>query len=238
VGAVAETDTVALELPADTLMEIFDENFAILHHIIREVSRQIIEQVVKVPTAVATLSAQAHGPATTAGELDLVERIFFLRRSPVFTNASISALAQLSRGLTEVRLGPETRLWREGEATGWGALIVSGTVRCTSSHGHDFAAGPGVPLGTLDAVGQVPRWFDAVTETPVIALQGSMQTLVDVFEDNFNMAMDYLSVMARWLLVILDRSLASGDRLRRVYGCETPEAEAALAPPAEAAVTA
>src|SRR5204862_2302728 len=75
VGAVAETDTVALELAADTLVEILDENFAILHHIIREVSRQIIEQVVKVPAAVATLSAQAHGPAPTAGELDLVERI-------------------------------------------------------------------------------------------------------------------------------------------------------------------
>src|SRR5262249_13351792 len=96
VGAVAETDTVALELAADTLVEIFDENFAILHHVIREVSRAIIEQVIKVPTAVATLAAQAHG-AAAGTELDLVERIFFLRRSPVFTNASISALAQLSR---------------------------------------------------------------------------------------------------------------------------------------------
>jgi CRP-like cAMP-binding protein len=236
VGAVAETDTVALELAADTLVEIFDENFAILHHIIREVSRQIIEQVVKVPAAVALLGAQAQGPATPPGELDLVERIFYLRRSPVFRNASISALAQFSRGLTEVRLGAGTRLWGEGEPTGWGALIVSGTVRCTSSHGHDFTAGAGVPLGALDAVGQVPRWFDAVTETPVVALQGSLQTLVDVFEDNFTMAMDYLAVMSRWLLVVLDRSLGTPDRLRRVYGCEAPEAIAAI--PAETAATA
>jgi len=242
-GAVAETDTVALELPADTLVEIFDENFAILHHMIREVSRQIIEQVMKVPAAVAVLgaeaqAAEARGPVTPPGELDLVERIFFLRRSPVFTDASIGALAQLSRGMTEVRLAAGTRLWREGEATGWGTLIVSGTVRCTSSHGHDFAAGPGVPLGSLDAMAQVPRWFDAVTETPVVALQGSVQALVDVFEDNFSMAMDYLAAISRWLLAVLDRSLALHDRLRRVYGCEAPSAEAAAPPEAATAATA
>src|SRR5262249_11285446 len=225
VGAVAEADTVALELSTDTPVEIFDENFAILNHVIREVCRQIIDQVVKVPGAVALLSAQVPAAVMPPGELDLVERIFFLRRSPVFTNASISALAQLSRGLTEVRLAPGTRLWREGEATGWATLMVSGSVRCTSSRGHDFAAGAGVPLGALDAVAQVPRWFDAVTEAPVVALQGSMQMLVDVFEDNFNMAMEYLAVMSRWLLTVLDRSLAARDRLHRVYGCETPEAE-------------
>jgi CRP-like cAMP-binding protein len=223
VGAVAERDTVALELGTDTLVEIFDENFAILHHVIREVSRQIVEYVVKVPSAVVTLSQQAHGIVTSASDLDLVERIFFLRRSPVFTKAGISALAALSRGLTEVRLAPGTRLWREGEATGWATLIVSGTVRGTSSRGHDFTAGPGVPLGALDAVAGVPRWFDAVTETPVVALQGSVQMLVDVFEDNFDMAMDYLAVMSRWLLAILDRSLVARERLRRVYGCEAPE---------------
>ncbi|HEY8148444.1 MAG TPA: hypothetical protein VIK51_06020, partial [Vicinamibacteria bacterium] len=66
------------------------------------------------------------------------------------------------------------------------------------------------------------------------ALQANMQYLIDVFEDNFAMATDYLAVTARWLLEILDRSLASRDRLTRVYGCE-PEAEAL--PMADAAAT-
>ena len=224
-GAVAETDTVALELSAETLFEIFDEQFAILHHVLREVSRQIVEHVVKFPDSVVLLSPSAEGPPTPPRELDLVERIFLLRKSPVFLNASISALGQLARGLTEVRVAPGTRLWREGEATGWGSMIVSGSIRCTSSRGHDFVAGPGIALGALDAVAEVPRWFDAVAETPVVALQANMQYLIDVFEDNFAMAMDYLAGEARWLLEILDRSLASRDRLRRVYGCE-PEAEA------------
>ncbi len=223
-GAVAETDTVALELSAETLFEIFDEQFAILQHVLREVSRQIVEHVVRFPDSVFLLSPSTEGPPTPPRELDLVERIFLLRKSPVFLNASVSALGQLARGLTEVRLPAGTRLWREGEATGWGSIIVSGSIRCTSSRGHDFVAGPGIALGALDAVAEVPRWFDAVTETPVVALQANMQYLIDVFEDNFAMAIDYLAVQARWLLEILDRSLASRDRLTRVYGCE-PEAE-------------
>jgi CRP-like cAMP-binding protein len=224
-GAVAETDTVALELSAETLFEIFDDQFAILQHVLREVSRQIVEHVVRFPDTVFLLTPSTEGPPTPPRELDLVERIFFLRKSPVFLNASISALGQLARGLTEVRMPAGTRLWREGEATGWGSMIVSGSIRCTSARGHDFVAGPGIVLGSLDAVAEVPRWFDAVTETPVVALQANMQYLIDVFEDNFAMAIDYLGVQARWLLEILDRSLASRDRLTRVYGCE-PEAEA------------
>jgi CRP-like cAMP-binding protein len=227
-GAVAETDTVALELSAETLFEIFDDQFAILHHVLREVSRQIVEHVVRFPDAVVFLTPSTEGPPTPPRELDLVERIFFLRKSPVFLNASISALGQLARGLTEVRMPVGTRLWHEGEATGWGSMIVSGSIRCTSSRGHDFVAGPGLVLGSLDAVAEVPRWFDAVTETPVVALQANLQYLIDVFEDNFAMAIDYMAVQARWLLEILDRSLASRDRLTRVYGCE-PEAESLAA---------
>ncbi|HEY8148532.1 MAG TPA: Crp/Fnr family transcriptional regulator, partial [Vicinamibacteria bacterium] len=111
-GAVAETDTVALELSAETLFEIFDEQFAILGHVLREVSRQIVEHVVRFPDSVFLLSPSMEGPPTPPRELDLVERIFLLRKSPVFLNASISALGQLARGLTEVRVPPGTRLWR------------------------------------------------------------------------------------------------------------------------------
>jgi hypothetical protein len=182
------------------------------------VSRQIVEHLVKFPKAVFLLQPATAGPPTPSRELDLVERIFLLRKSPVFLNASISALGQLARGLTEVRMPPGTRLWQEGEPTGWGSIIVSGSIRCTSSRGHDFAANPGIVLGSLDAVAEVPRWFNAVTETPVVALQANMQYLIDVFEDNFAMAMDYLAVQARWLLEIFDRSLVSRDRLTRMYG--------------------
>ena len=57
----------------------------------------------------------------------------------------------------------------------------------------------------------MPRWYEAVAETPVVALQGHMGVLVDVFEDNFAMAMDYLAVIAQSTLRILDWTAARGE---------------------------
>ena len=50
-----------------------------------------------------------------------------------------------------------------------------------------------------------PRLYRAVTQSPVVALQGNVENLIDSFEDNFEMAMDYLAVMSQWLLELLER---------------------------------
>jgi CRP-like cAMP-binding protein len=41
-----------------------------------------------------------------------------------------------------------------------------------------------------------PRWFDAVAATPIIALRGYREALLDVLEDHHDMAMDYLAAIA------------------------------------------
>jgi CRP-like cAMP-binding protein len=102
-------------------------------------------------------------------------------------------------------------LWREGEAAHAIFLLRSGRVRARGSSGVDFLPGPGFPLGALEALGESPRWYEAVCETPVVALQGHMGALVDVFEDNFEMAMDYLAVLAQSTLRILDWAAVRGE---------------------------
>jgi hypothetical protein len=47
----------------------------------------------------------------------------------------------------------------------------------------------------------------------VLALQGQAGVLVDLFEDNFEMAMDYLAVIARATQRVLDWS-AAGSALQ------------------------
>jgi hypothetical protein len=65
-----------------------------------------------------------------------------------------------------------------------------------------------------------PRWFTASTETKVTALQGNIEGLIDVFEDNFEMAMDYLAVMARAQIRLLElHGSPTGPALERFYGC-------------------
>ncbi|HSB61857.1 MAG TPA: cyclic nucleotide-binding domain-containing protein [Vicinamibacteria bacterium] len=205
VQAVAETDTLAIELDADTVLEVLEDRFQILHHILRDFCRQVVELSVR-----RRLDLTKGFPEWTlridpGRELDLVERIFFLRQMQAFQRASINALAELSRALTQVRFEPEVTLWSVGEPAPGIYLILSGQVRATSeARGLSFRPGPGFPLGALEAMAEVPRWYDATTETPLVALQGSVEAVIDVFEDNFEMAMDFLQVTAQAMLEYIE----------------------------------
>jgi len=216
-GAVAETDVLVLQLDADTLLEIFEDHFPILLHILREMCRELVEVGKRIPAELAVKLPDSRESERPPSELDLVERIFILRRTAPFTRTSISALAELARGMAEIHFQPGVELWREGEPAGGLLLLVSGRVACTSQ-GVSFEVGPGSPLGALESMADRPRLYQAVTLTRVVALQGNVENLIDTFEDNFEMAMDYLAVMSRWLLELLDR-FASGD-LERLYGIE------------------
>jgi hypothetical protein len=55
-------------------------------------------------------------------------------------------------------------------------------------------------LGVLEGLAGRAHFFEAVTRTRVVVLQGHVEALLDVFEDNPEMAGDYLAVMSRWLL--------------------------------------
>jgi CRP-like cAMP-binding protein len=208
---VADEDTLTLELEADAVWEVLEDRFPILHHILRETSSRAIDLLVRFrldPTA-GMPECPVRGPEM--GEVDLVDRIFFLRRQTVFRRSSITALADLARAMAQVRFEPGVTLWREGEAAPGIFLVGSGFLRATSSAGVSFRPGPGFPLGALEAVAERPRWYEVVTETPVMALQGNMGALVDVFEDNFEMAMDYLAVIAQSTLRVIDWSAARGE---------------------------
>jgi CRP-like cAMP-binding protein len=209
----AASDTLALELEADTLLEVFEDRFPILHHVLRDVSRQIIDVVVRLHLDPAARVPDCRVPGDPNHELDIVERIFFLRQMQVFQRASINALAELSRAMNQVRFEPGVTLWREDEPAPGLYLILSGTVRASSeSRGLLFRPGPGFPLGAHEAVAEVPRWYEAVTETRLAVLQGNAEALIDVFEDNFEMAMDYLAVLSQALIEILESRPAQEAR--------------------------
>jgi CRP-like cAMP-binding protein len=208
---VAEEDTLTLELDRDAVSDLLDDRFPILHHILREMSRRAIDLLTRFrldPTA-----GVPECPVGEAGDgdIDLVDRIFFLRGMTVFQRASITSLAELARSTAQVRFEPGTVLWNEGEPASGIFLVRSGWLRAKGSSGVSFRPGPGFPLGALEALGEAPRFYDAVAETPVVALQGDMGVLVDVFEDNFAMAMDYLAVIAQSTLRILDWTAARGE---------------------------
>jgi CRP-like cAMP-binding protein len=205
---VAEEETLTLEIDADSAWEVLEDRFPILHHLLRETSRRAVDLVVRLRLDPGAATESRPAVAAAMGQVDLVDRIFFLRRQTVFRRSSITALADLARATAQVRFEPGVTLWREGEASAGIFLVGSGTLRARSVAGLDFRPGPGYALGALEALAERPRFYDLVTETPVEALQGHMGALVDVFEDNFEMAMDYLAVVARTTLRVLDREAA------------------------------
>lgn len=221
IEALAEADTLVLEIDADDVFDILEDRFTILHHILRELCRDIVRLTARLPPGSNPPLPQVEG-LLPPQDLDLVERILFLRLSPVFSKASINALAELSRGLTEVSFDPGVTLWQEGEASGGILLVLSGAVECTTQAGLSFRAGPGFPLGAIDSVAEMPRWFDAVVVHKLVALHGHVEGLIDVFEDNSEMALDYLATLATTLLDVLER-VAEG--LKNFYGCEDPADE-------------
>jgi CRP-like cAMP-binding protein len=210
VDAVAETDVVALELDGDTLDEILEDNYSILQHFLRETSRGLVELWHEAPREclAAQVPMRAQG---FDGDLDLVERMLFLREGLPFIRSSASGLADLARNLVELHFAPGTVLWRRGEPARQVQMLVAGRVSCAAPI-PDFAlpAEPGYPLGGLDAVAGVPRWYDAVCEGPVVTLSGDVEILYDLFEDNAHVALAYLAQVARVHLGALDGIAASG----------------------------
>ena len=166
-----------------------------------------------------------------SGELDLVERIFFLRHAPPFRHSSIGALAELSRGLTQTRFPAGRELWANGDPATWALTVVSGEVSCqVPGRAEPFVAGPGFPLGGLESVATLPRWFRAEARGTVVGLQGQVEGLIDVFEDNFETASSYLAASCAWLLSALERSGSAGSPVAEtLYGCDPPE-ESDVAP--------
>jgi CRP-like cAMP-binding protein len=204
--AVAERPTLALEWEGDDALELFEDHFSILHHMLRNICRDLVHLQIRTGSEWIPRDLAPRPSVALDRPLDLVERIFFLRQSTPFVHSSINALAELSRGMVEMHFDPGTVLWKEGEAGPGIHMVVNGTVRCTASgRAEPFRVGSGFPLAAVEAVAEVPRWYDAVTETPVVTLQGNAEGLLDVFEDNFDMAMDYVAAMSQALLRIATR---------------------------------
>ncbi len=204
---VAEADSVTLELESDAFLETCEDHFVIVHSLLRYMARWAVEVERSEGLRGPAPGDCRPAPRLLGGDLDLVERIFYLRQFAVFSEASINSLAELARGLTEVRFGPGVPLWRVGDHSPYALLVVEGEIDCFNpADGRRFRACPGWGVGHLESLGELPRWYDAVTAAPVIALHGPMEGLVDVFEDNTEMAMSFLSLLARGILSYLERT--------------------------------
>jgi CRP-like cAMP-binding protein len=203
IEARAETDVVAYELDGDALLEIFEEHYEILHHTLGGIARSGLDLLASAPLSVLAPLLPTFEAPPISREPDLVERILVLRRGTgPFNRASINALAELSQGMAHVSYPSGVRLWELGEPSGSLLLVLGGSVRLTMAGGAQFTVGPGFPLGSMESVAERPRWFAAETVTRLEALLGNAEGMFDVFEDNPEIALDYLAMISHTILGI------------------------------------
>jgi CRP-like cAMP-binding protein len=214
-AAVAETETLTLSVSGDVFLDLLEDNFTIFHQLLRRICTMRIEQGGDLFADAHAGDVSRYSSIPRARELDLVERIVFLRRCFAFARGRLSALAELSQHVTEVHFEPRAPIWSEGDPSGHLLLVVRGGIACTPPGAREaFRYGPEGATGTLEAIAAQPRWFTATAEDGGLqALRLDVEHLLDVFEDNFEMARGYLRYVSRQALGTLRRG--SPGPLRR-----------------------
>jgi CRP-like cAMP-binding protein len=202
VEAVTVTTTRSLEIGADALLDLFEDHFTILQHVLRGVASLVLDKRRQILLAGAPEPGEDASPIP-ARPLDFVERIFFLRRAMPSGFTSVAALAGIARRATELRLEPGTLLWSQGDPADAVVIPVRGSIDCIVDGGaHRFRFGPGVFVASSEALAGAPHWYEARTDSPLLALRVSIEDLIDVFDDHFELAMELLALMARDLLEV------------------------------------
>jgi CRP-like cAMP-binding protein len=201
VSAVARTETLTLAVNADTLVDILEDHFRILRHLLRALCALSIENRRKHGNAALLEPSRDSMVSRAVNELDLAQKIFCLRATAPFARSRIASLATLARQASDVSFEAGEKIWAVGDPGTTAMLIVAGTVGCASEDGaQQFRFEPGTYPGLFEAIAGVPLWYGAAAESPVVALQLDAEDIVDVLEDSADTALAFMAVVARQVI--------------------------------------
>jgi CRP-like cAMP-binding protein len=236
--AVAESETLALELQREPLMELLSDNFPMLQTVLRLLARGLLHSRQQLGVHAGYDEHPAPVRPPPARPLDLVERMLFLQDAFPFARQQVSALLEFARHAEEVRVGEGTPLWTQGDSADCTYVVYSGTVRGDADQGrHRFYRSQGAPVGALDSLAAEPRWYMATAATRLVALRITTEHLLDVLEDRFEISHAFLRMIARELLGLLDQRGVFGGSAVEIDGGRrqlVPEVEADMDGRAEA----
>jgi CRP-like cAMP-binding protein len=200
---VATADTVTLEVAHEDMMEVFEDNFGMLVVVIQAISRGLIEaRQSGGPTA--GFSCKIEEQEVPDRELTLVDRLFYLRTALAFAPGRVEALAEMASDARERHIPAGTTLWSIGDTGPNWYVLIAGVVR-GSNETQEFRLGPSDTVGVLGSMSGMPRWFDAVAETDLIALELQTEAILDVLEDNIDIAVHMLRAMSGALIAVRDQ---------------------------------
>jgi CRP-like cAMP-binding protein len=199
-SARAVVSTTTLQLHREDLLDVFEDNFAVLLGVLRTLARAQLSARRKLGTHAGFSASESGSPQRPVSELGLVERLFHLRSALDFAESRVEALADLAQDAKAVRIAAGQVLWEVGDLSEHNVLLLEGVIAGRSEDpAQSFEFGPGALVGGIDSLAAEPRWYRALAKEPVTALYIRTQHLLDVIEDDVEFAMDMLRVFARTL---------------------------------------
>jgi CRP-like cAMP-binding protein len=210
-SAVAETYVEALEVQADAMEEIFEDHFTVLLGTIRFVAQRLIEENKATPPPPYVPPTVSFDSLIGDQPLGIVERIFLLRRMRAFTEANVNSLATFARKMVELRPQAGEVLWRARERADHSYFVVKGMLDLTWNDGTFVQRiGPGYVVGGAESLVSLPRWNDLVAAEPALLLRGTRDGLIDLFEDDHEAGLKFLSTLATLIVTMWDRKAEAG----------------------------
>lgn len=209
--AVAQSFVEAYEVAADAIDEIFEDHFTALLGTLRVVAERLVEENRQLEPPPYSPPAVPFGAVAVDRELDVVERIFVVRQARPLAPANVNSLAALARRMNELRCDADMVLWEPGDTADFTLFVVSGMLELRWNEGKTVqTVGPGYLLGGGEALVGLPRWNTLTTRDPVVLLRGARDDLVDLFEDDFELARTFLAMMATFLVARWDKKAEAG----------------------------
>jgi CRP-like cAMP-binding protein len=213
---IAEEDCWTLEMPAGLMDDVFEDNFPLMVMMIRALTAQLIEARREAGSD-AGFDSSVEEVAPPEHALSIVDKLYYLRHNAQFLGQRIETIIGLARSAREVRLPAGTVLWQRGDAGHTWLILISGVIACEGD-GQRFRFGPGSSVGGLDSLAAVPRWYDATIATDVVAMELDGEELIDIFEDNVDVAMSLARSVARGLLAVREQNAQARSDARRKAG--------------------
>jgi CRP-like cAMP-binding protein len=194
--ATAEIDTVTLEIEKDALEDVFEDSIHLLYAQVRSLSGRLLEERKNIADG-TVLAPDGESDLVVGKGADLIARIRYLRRGDSSPHANLDAMVEMARRMTELTFESGETLWQTGDPSGFMVLITGGKVECTLPDGRRFIAGSPYPLGNLESQCGELRWYHARALGTVHGLRADTQMYLDILEDHFEMARDFLAALAR-----------------------------------------
>ena len=193
----AKVATRTLEIERETLLDVCYDRFDVLSAIATGVATMAMAARHRLGTTAGFGRAAAAPSDGPSHELNLAERVAFLRSLPLSLDGAVLTLAGIAARTAQVTLEAGETVWRTGDRADHVLLIVSGVLDCAVGEGIRFALGPREAAGVLDALAAVPRWYDATASTRVVALRTRLADVMDILEDDPDAAVVGLTQLAR-----------------------------------------